>query len=320
MSHRVTLVPGDCPEVLEGVKQVIAAAGVDVQWTEPSNGDLVAATRDTRLALVGWRQGERAKGELPPAVQLRNALGVFAQLRPIQDLPGLGGRFQDVDLLVVRETTEDVYAHLEHESIPGVYESLKVTTRTACERIARYAFDLARKHRRNRVTIIHKANIMKLSDGMFLRTAQKVAEEYPDIKHEDIIVDALCMRVVLNPSQFDVLLCGNLFGDIISDMCAGLVGGASNAPSINVAQDGTVLFTAGQGDPPEVAGTGCANPLSLLLPALHMLRHLGEIEAAGRMRTQLALALTEGMKPIALGGEATWDVFCDDVARRLQRR
>lgn len=317
MSHRVTLVSGDCPEVLDGVKAVVAATGVDVAWEEPDLADLVTSARTHGTALVGWRRGRRDARELAPAVRLRKELGVFAQLRPISDLPGLGGRFSDVDMIVVRETTEDVYAHLEHESIPGVFESLKVTTRAACERIARYAFDLARKQGRRKVTIVHKANIMKLSDGMFLRTARQVAADYPDVEHEDVIVDALCMRIVLDPARFDVLVCGNLFGDIVSDMCAGLVGGSSNAPSINVAEDGTVVFTAGHGDPPDVCGTGRANPLNLLIPTIHMLRHLGEREAAQRLRTQLSATLTDGARPYALGGDTPWDRFCDSVASGL---
>jgi len=315
VAHRVTLVPGDVPEVLEGIKQVVAATGARIAWTEPSADEVVAAARDTGAALVGWQRG--GPDGLPPAVRLREQFGVFAQLRPIQDLPGLGGRFQDVDLLVVRETTEDVYAHLEHESIPGVFESLKVTTRAACERIARHAFELARAHGRRKVTIVHKANIMKLSDGMFLRTAQAVARDYPDIQHEDVIVDALCMRLVLDPSRFDVLLCGNLFGDIVADTCAGLVGGRSNAPSINVAIDGTRLFTAGHGDPPEIAGTGRANPLHLILPAIHLLRHLGEVDAAQRLRTALGRTLSDGVRPLALGGDATWERFCEALGQRL---
>lgn len=315
MAHRVTLVAGDVPEVLEGIEKVVAATGVQVDWVRPEVGELVASARETGTALIGWQRG--GPDGLPPAVQLRNDFGVFAQLRPIQDLPGLGGRFEDVDLLVVRETTEDVYAHLEHESIPGVFESLKVTTRAACERIARHAFQLARAQGRRKVTIVHKANIMKLSDGMFLRTAQAVAQDYPEIEHEDVIVDALCMRLVLDPTQFDVLLCGNLFGDIVADTCAGLVGGRSNAPSINVAVDGTTLFTAGHGDPPEVAGTGRANPLHLLLPTVHLLRHLGENEAADRLRAAVCRTLSEGERPVALGGEATWDRFCDAVGQRL---
>lgn len=315
MAHRVTLVPGDVPEVLEGIKAVVAATGAQVDWVEPAPADVVATARDTGVALLGWQRG--GPDDLPPAVRMREQFGVFAQLRPIRDLPGLGGRFEDVDLLVVRETTEDVYAHLEHESIPGVFESLKVTTRGACERIARHAFQLARSQGRRKVTIVHKANIMKLSDGMFLRTAQAVARDYPDIEHEDVIVDALCMRLVLDPSRFDVLLCGNLFGDIVADTCAGLVGGRSNAPAINVAIDGTTLFTAGHGDPPEVAGTGRANPLHLLLPAVHLLRHLGEVDASERLRTCIGQTLIEGVKPLALGGGATWDRFCAVLADRL---
>jgi isocitrate dehydrogenase (NAD+) len=217
---------------------------------------------------------------------LRRDLGLFAQLRPAKPVAGLPCRFQETDLLVVREITEDVYAHLEHESIPGVFESLKVTTRAACERIARYAFELARLQGRKRVTIVHKANIMKLSDGLFLRTAREVSENYPDIETNDVIVDALCMKVVLDPSKFDVLLCGNLFGDIVGDLVAGLVGGRSNTPAITIGADGTVMCTAGHG-----SRSGEADLLTVLLPALHLLRHLDEPAAADRLHTAIETAL-----------------------------
>ncbi len=319
MRHEVTAVPGDCPTTFHRVRQTVDAVGADIHWDLPETGathaDMLTSARRTGLALVGHSAPQG--GELPPAVVLRDQLGVFAQHRPIRPLPGLGARHEDADLLVVRETTEDVYAHLEHESIPGVFESLKVTTRGACERIARHAFEVARSTGRQRVTVVHKANIMKLSDGLFLSTAREVAKEFPDIEVDDCIVDALCMKVVIRPSQFDVLLCGNLFGDIVSDLAAGLVGGNSNSPSINFAEDGTILFTAGHGVATGDIGTERANPLPVLLPAIHLLRHLHQDGEADRLLNATAATLEHGVKPIATGGSATLDAFCAAVELRL---
>lgn len=315
----VTYVPGDVPELTEPVLETLAATGVALQWEHPDSEDLdavVQSLRRTGAGLLGWRAGARTERQVPPAVALRRAMGVHAQERPVRDVPGVPGRFSGVDLVVVRETTEDVYAMLEHETIPDVFESLKVTTQAACERIARHAFELAVRQDRKRVTIVHKANIMKLSDGMFLATARRVAEDYPEIACDDVIVDALCMKVVLDPTRFDVLVCGNLFGDIVSDVCAGLVGGPSNTPSVNRA-DGATLFTAGHGDPPDVAGTGRANPLPLLLPALHLLDHLGQADASTRLGAAISASLADGIRPVALGGEASAAVFCAAVRQRL---
>ena len=318
MRCEVTAVHGDCPDTFRRVQQLLAAAGAEIDWDEPSEGASLQAALGsamrTGLALVGHAQW--SGDGLAPAVQMRDDLGVFAQHRPIRPLPGIPSRHQDADLLVVRETTEDVYAHLEHESLPGVFESLKVTTRQACTRIARHAFEVARRTGRTRVTIVHKANIMKLSDGMFLRVAREVAEEFPDIECNDVIVDALCMKLVLDPSQFDVLACGNLFGDIVADLCAGLVGGPSNAPSINFA-DGVVLFTAGHGGNPEFNCTPDANPLPVLLPAIHLLRHVGHDGEAERLYEATAATLEAGIRPKELGGSADLASLCGAIEKRL---
>ena len=320
MSIEITAVPGDCPQTFRSVQQLLAAAGADFSWDEPSEGathlDMLRSAQRTKLALVGHARAKEAS-ELPPAVVLRDELNIFAQHRPIRPMPGLPSRHDDADLIVVRETTEDVYAHLEHESIPGVFESLKITTRAACERIARHAMDTARATGRTKVTIVHKANIMKLSDGMFLRVAREVAQDYPDLEVDDCIVDALCMKLVIWPSQFEVLLCGNLFGDIVGDLCAGLVGGRSNAPSVNFGTDGLALFTAGQGDHPDVCGTEQANPLPLLLPAIHLLRHTDQGNAADRLEEAIGATLEHGIRPFGLGGDASRSDFCDEVASRL---
>jgi len=277
MGRTITLVPGDKPELADNLKALVHTAGIDITWEEPG-GDLVTSIRRNGAALVGFQHGDRDRGQLPPAVTLRRDLAIYAQERPIRALTGVASRFTDVDILVIRETTEDVYTSLEHESIPGVFESLKVTTRAACERIARYAFEVARARGRKKVTIVHKSNIMKLSDGMFLRVGREVSRDYPDITCDEFIVDALCMRIVLDPTRFDVLLCGNLFGDIVSDMCAGLVGGAAMAPALNVG-DGVVVATAGQQS---------ATPLALAIPMLYLLRHLGDEEDVSRLWTTVS--------------------------------
>lgn len=318
MSHEVTAVYGDVPHTFARVQQLVKAAGAEITWDEPSasatHADMLRSAAHTKTALVGYQHANG--GGLPPAVVLRDELGVYAQHRPIRPLPGVPVRHHDVDLVVIRETTEDVYAHLEHESIQGVFESLKVTTEQACDRIARHAFEVARQTGRQKVTIVHKANIMKLSDGMFLRVAKQVASDFPDIECEDVIVDALCMKLVIDPSQFEVLVCGNLFGDIVADLCAGLVGGATNAPSINFGSAAT-LFTAGHGDTPEIDGTDQANPLPVLLPAVHLLRHLGLHSEAERLHDATAAALEAGPLPKALGGKVTFEQFCTAIEARL---
>ena len=321
MPHDVTLVPGDDAGVAAHVLSIVESLDVDIRWDKPSDSasyeSLVASVRHNGCALMGWQRGARDQGKLPPAVVLREELNLFAQLRPIQAFTGMPCRHPNVDVLLVREATEDVYAHLEHESIPGVFESLKVTTRAACARIARYAMELATLQGRKRVTIVHKANIMKLSDGMFLNTCLEVSREYPKLNVDDVIVDALCMKLVLNPSDFDVLLCGNLFGDIVGDLCSGLVGGPSNAPSINVGADGTVLITAGHGSPHNLSNSEQSNPLPLLIPTIHLLRHLGEQEAADRLRDGIERTLTHGILPIAEGGHANTQTFCEALTSQL---
>ncbi|HHH28164.1 MAG TPA: NAD-dependent isocitrate dehydrogenase, partial [Polyangiaceae bacterium] len=290
MAHPVTLIPGFTPDdtpLTRAVAEVVAATGTDIAWKrsglDGGVGDQVLADiKATGRALMPYVPVDRSRGAVPPIVELRRKLGVWGNLRPIETVPGLGGRHPDVDILIVRETTEDIYANLEHESIDGVYESFKVTTAKACERITRHAFELARRRGRKKVTIVHKANIMKKSDGLFLRTGQEVAEDFPDIEVEDVIVDALCMKLTLHPEWFDVVVCANLFGDIVADLCAGLVGGVPNCPSLNVA-DGANIYTVGHGDEPDVANTEKASPTSLFFSAVLMLRDLGENEAADKL-------------------------------------
>ena len=324
MPHPVTLIPGDStgPEICEVVQTVIAKLGVDIDWqTVPAvNGmvgaDLVESVRRTKTALKAYQHGRRDESIAPPVVQLRRELNAWANLRPVHHLPNITKRFDKLNLLVVRETSEDIYANMEHESIPGVFESVKVTTEVACERIARFAFEHARKVGRKKVTIVHKSNIMKKSDGMFLRVGQRVAADFPDIECNECIVDALCMKLIIDPTQFDVLLCGNLFGDIVADVVAGIGGGASNAPSISIADGGVRVFAASHGDPKSAVGTGNANPLTLLIPAVPMLRHLGETDAANRLMKAITSTLAEGNLPVSLGGEAN----CADIQAAIIAR
>lgn len=313
---RVTLIPSDenGAEIASATKRVLAAAGVPIAFEEVTLANAVAALRETKLGLLGFQHAPHRRHEAPPIVKLRDALGMYANVRPIKTLAGLPTRHTGIDLVLVREVTEDVYRHLEHESIPGVYESLKVTTHAACERIAKHAFDFARGVGRKKVTIVHKANIMKRSDGMFLATARKVAEGYPDIAVEDVIVDALCMKLVLTPERFDVLVAGNLYGDIVADLCAGLVGGAANCPSINIGPDVRVF-----GAPHGVAGPADAgNPLELLMPAIELARHLGHVAEAERLRSAVEGALTAGICPVALGGDAGCERFANALIERLR--
>jgi isocitrate dehydrogenase (NAD+) len=322
----VTLVPGDYTgaENCAAVREVLAASGADIAWEEhPAitghiTPEFLESALRTKTVLMGHHYGERVPGLPAPIVTLRRELGVFATLRPAKSIPALNPRHTGVDLVVIREATEDVYAGLEHETIPGVFESLKVTTHTACERISRFAFDWARRTGRNKVTIVHKANILKKSDGLFLRTALEVAEAYPDIAHEDVIVDALCMKLTMDPARFQTLLCGNLFGDIVSDLASGLVGGKWNSPSANVGPDGLTVFTTGHADPPANAGTGRNTPLGLLFASLLMLRDLGEAATADRIRDAIHDALGEGVLPYGVGGTATSAELTTAVIRRLE--
>ncbi|MEM1034530.1 MAG: isocitrate/isopropylmalate family dehydrogenase [Myxococcota bacterium] len=325
MAHSATLIPGyesqDDTPLTTAVVRLLAATGVDIAWERvcldaSTCGDVVSSVKRHGRALMPYIPIDRARGDVPPIVELRRQLGVYANLRPVQSVAGLSPRHPDVDVMVVRETTEDIYANLEHASIEGVYESFKVTTEAACDRIARHAFELARAQGRKKVTIVHKANIMKKSDGLFLRVGQRVAQDFPDIAVEDVIVDALCMKLVLRPSEFDVLVCANLFGDIVADLCAGLVGGSDNCPSVNIA-DGVKVFTTGHGPSKALARGPEASVTSLLFAAVLLLRDLGESDAATRLMGATSDALAAGVRPPSAGGEAGAQAFADAVASRL---
>lgn len=308
MTHHVSLLPGDGigPEVTQAAREVVEATGVAVQWHVcEAGGDAIPhrgtplpeetldSIRQTRCALKGPIATPIGVGFRSVNVRLRQELDLFANFRPARTLPGVPSRYQNVDLIVVRENTEGLYCGLEHQVAPGVVESLRVITEEASERIVRFAFDTARQYGRRKVTIVHKANILKLGDGLFLRTARRVADDYPDIACDDCIVDAAAMKLVLDPTKFDVLVMENLFGDIISDLASGLVGGLGVAPSANVGREAAV-FEAVHGTAPDLAGRGLANPTALVLSAALMLRHLGEAPAAQAIELAVRRVLTEG--------------------------
>ncbi|HLG57984.1 MAG TPA: isocitrate/isopropylmalate dehydrogenase family protein [Vicinamibacterales bacterium] len=331
MTHAITLIPGDGigPEVTNAVVRILGTAGLRAEWEthlagvlaiEPHGSPLPVELLDsierTKVALKGPVTTPVGGGFTSVNVGLRKALGLFANLRPVWNIPSVPSRYQGVDLVIVRENTEDLYAGLEHEVVPGVVESLKIITEEASTRIAVFAFEYARKHGRRRVTAVHKANIMKMSDGLFLRSVRKVGERYPDILCDDRIVDAACMHLVMNPTQFDVLLMPNLYGDIVSDLCAGLVGGLGVVPAANLGRE-IGVFEAVHGSAPDIAGRGIANPTALLLSALLMLRHIDEGAIADRIMKALGDTLADGVKTKDLGGAATTAEFTEAICTRL---
>jgi isocitrate dehydrogenase (NAD+) len=332
MTHRVTLIPGDGigPEVSAAVLRILAAAGVEIEWERFDVGNraqelsgsslpegVIESIRQNGVALKGPVATEIGTGFTSVNVRLRKALDLYANLRPVRNLPGVESRFSDVDLIVVRENTEDLYAGIEHEVVPGVIESLKIITEKASTRIAVFAFEYARTFGRKKVTAIHKANIMKMSDGLFLECFRRVAADYPAIEHDEVIVDTACMRLVMDPRQFDVLVMENLYGDIISDLAAGLVGGLGVVPGANLG-DKAALFEAVHGTAPDIAGKNLANPAALLMSAVMMLRHLGEGPAASRVEAALNKVLAGREKTTRdLGGKATTTEFTDAIIAKL---
>jgi isocitrate dehydrogenase (NAD+) len=331
VTRAVTLIRGDGigPEVADAVVEILAAAAVPIAWEEavvgqaaeqregdPLPASALDAIRRTRVALKGPVGTPIGKGFQSVNVRLRQAFMLYANLRPVRNLEGVASRFQGVDLVIVRENTESLYSGLEHIVVPGVVESLKIITEVASTRIARYAFEYARANGRRRVTAIHKANIMKLSDGLFLSCFRRVAEDYPDIAADDRIVDAACMRLVMTPESFDVLLLENLYGDIVSDLAAGLVGGLGLVPGANLGND-AAIFEAVHGTAPDIAGQDKANPTALLMSAILMLRHLELPAHADRVEQALFRTLREGVKTPDLGGTTGTRAFAKAVAARL---
>jgi isocitrate dehydrogenase (NAD+) len=326
------LIPGDGigPEVTEAVVRILKASGAAIDWDTQLAGvvafertghalppELLESITRNKVALKGPVATPIAEGFTSVNVGLRKALDMYANLRPVWKLPGTSSRFEDVDLVIVRENTEDLYAGLEHEVVPGVVESLKIITERASTRISRFAFDHARRNGRKKVTAIHKANIMKLGDGLFLQSVRAVAREFQDIAYEEKIVDAACMHLVMTPSQFDVLVMPNLYGDIVSDLCAGLVGGLGVVGAANLG-DHVGVFEAVHGSAPDIAGSNVANPTALLLSAVLMLRHIGEEAAALQIMGALERVLVAGnTRTRDLGGTASTFEFADAVSRAL---
>ncbi len=328
MERTVTLIPGEGigPEVARATRRVIDASGAKIRWEEVSaraemerrGGGYLAAEAITAME----RNGCGLKGPMttpvasgPPSINvgLRKALDLYANLRPVKNLPGVKSRFEGVDLVIVRENTEDLYSGIEHEVVPGVVESIKIITEKASTRIARFAFEYARREGRKRVAAVHKANIMKQSDGLFLGCTRTVASEYRDIEYREVIVDNACMQLVLNPGQFDVLVMPNLYGDVVSDLCAGLVGGLGLVPSGNIGEK-AALFEAVHGTAPDIAGRGIANPTALVLSGVMMLRHMGETAAADRVQSAVEGVYREGRWVTReLGGKATTEEFTQAV-------
>jgi isocitrate dehydrogenase (NAD+) len=324
MAHRVVLIPGDGigPEVTAAARQVVDATGVQIAWEAHLAGqaalDMVGtplppatleAVRSGKATLKGPTATPSGSGFRSVNVELRQKLQLYANYRPAKSMPGVPTRYENVDLIVVRENTEGLYSGIEHEVVPGVVESLRVITDKASERIARFAFETAKRQGRRRVTCVHKANILKMSDGLFLRSCRKVAEAYPDVAFDDSIIDAAAMKLVVNPNTFDVMVMENLFGDIVSDLAAGLVGGLGLTPSANVGE-GVAVFEAVHGSAPDIAGKGVANPTAVILSAALMLRYLGEQPAADRIENAVRSVFAAGeVRTGDLGGKANTEQF-----------
>jgi isocitrate dehydrogenase (NAD+) len=335
------LIPGDGigPEVTDAVVRILDAAGAGIDWIERKAGldalsegmdvlppETLDAIRFHKVALKGPCTTPVGKGFRSVNVQLRKELDLYAAVRPVRSLPGVETLYSDVDMVIIRENTEGLYSGVENEVTPGVVMSMKVATERACTRISRWAFRYATKRRRKKITVFHKANIMKLTDGLLLRCAEMIHDqEYPNIVYEDAIIDAGCMRIVQNPNQFDVLLLENLYGDVVSDLCAGLVGGLGVVPGANIGDDSAV-FEAVHGSAPDIAGKDLANPLALLMSAVMMLNHLTDTgegaayrDIANRIKSAYNQVLSDGKKTRDLGGELGTSAFADEVIEQLVR-
>jgi isocitrate dehydrogenase (NAD+) len=333
MAHKVTLIPGDGigSEITGAVVRIIEASGVAIEWDsfiagaealsrfgDPLPEPVLDSIRQNKVALKGPLTTPVGTGFASVNVRLRKTLDLYANLRPVRNLPGLETPFGDLDLVVVRENTEDLYSGLEHMVVPGVAQSLKIITEKASTRIARFAFDYARREGRKLVTAIHKANIMKVSDGLFLDCFRKVAADYPDIKAEDKIIDNACMQLVMRPQQFDVLLLENLYGDIVSDLAAGLVGGLGIVPGANIGELGAV-FEAVHGSAPDIAGKNLANPTAMLQTSVMMLRHLGERAAADLIERAIIHTLADKkVRTRDLGGTASTTEYTEAVVASMK--
>ena len=334
MKHIITLIPGDGigPEIVAATVRIIEASGVDIEWETQIIGAYalekfgttipeatIESIKKNRVALKGPLTTPVGKGFTSVNVGLRKALDLYANVRPIKALPNVPCRYPELDLVIVRENTESLYAGVEHVVVPGVVESIKIITEKASTRIAKYAFEFAKSHSRKKVTAMHKANIMKLSDGLFLECFYNVAKNFSEIPADDKIIDNACMQLVMRPEQFDVMVLENLYGDIVSDLCAGLIGGLGLAPGANIGEQGAV-FEAVHGSAPDIAGQGVANPTAILMSGILMLRHLGEMEAASRVENAMMEVYAEGsVRTRDLGGTAKTDEFASAIIAKLRQ-
>lgn len=332
--QKITLIPGDGigPEVAGATVRVVEAAAGQFEWESfvvgaeamEKSGDplpdvVLESIQRNKVCLKGPVTTQVGKGFRSINVQLRQELELFANVRPAKTIPGLEGRFSDVDLVVIRENTEGLYSGLEHQVVPGVVESLKIITEKASMRVSRFAFEYARAHGRKRVTAVHKANIMKLTDGLFLDCFRRMSENYPDIEADDRIIDNMCMQLVMRPETYDMLLMENLYGDIVSDLCSGLVGGLGVAPSANLGAE-VAVFEAVHGSAPDIAGQGVANPLALMRSSVLMLRHMGLSDGAERLAAALRQVVVEDrILTRDLGGEANTHQFTEAVVKVIEQ-
>jgi isocitrate dehydrogenase (NAD+) len=332
--HKITLIPGDGigPEVTSAVVRILEATGTKFEWESYAAGadayekykeylpqELLSSIERNRVALKGPITTPVGGGFASANVALRKKFELFANFRPIRNLPGVPTRYPGVDLIIVRENTEGLYSGIEHEVVPGVVESLKIITEKASTRIARFAFEYARREKRKKIFAIHKANIMKMSDGLFIRCSRNVSKEYPEITYGEHIVDNTCMQLVMNPYQYDVLLLENLYGDIISDLCAAFVGGLGLVPGANLGSE-CAIFEAVHGSAPDIAGKNIANPTALLQSAILMLRHINETNAADRIQAALEHVYQSKEKLTRdMGGTASTSEFADAVIAAMAK-
>ncbi|ADL52182.1 isocitrate/isopropylmalate dehydrogenase family protein [Clostridium cellulovorans] len=330
--HNITLIPGDGigPEVAAAMKRVVDSTGVQIQWEVVEAGEaliekygtplpeyVLDSIKKNKIAIKGPITTPVGKGFKSVNVTLRQTLDLYVNLRPVKSFKGIPSRYENIDLVIVRENTEDLYAGIEHKIGDYGAESIKLITRPACERIVDFAFDYSVKNDRKLVTTVHKANIMKLTDGLFLQVSKEIAEKYSSIDFSDLIVDACCMNLVMTPEKYDVMVMPNLYGDIVSDLCSGFVGGLGMIPGANIGKEYAV-FEAVHGSAPQIAGKNIANPTAIIQSAVMMLRHIGEYECAEKIEKSLAKVFEEGkVLTVDLGGTATTEEFADEIIKNL---
>lgn len=333
--RKIAVIPGDGigPEIMKAALQVLETAGFKAEWIEVEAGlssvekgfmavplDTIETIKKCGLVFKGPTTTPLGKGHTSANVTLRRSLDLFANVRPVHSLPGIKGHFSEskIDIIIVRENTEDLYTGIECQPHPDVAQALKIITRPGCQRLFKYTFEMAKKQSRSKVTVVHKANIMKLTDGMFLDEFYTMAKEYPSIESNDMIVDNCCMQLVTNPEQFDIIVTENLYGDIVSDLCAGLVGGLGLVPSANIGID-CALFEAVHGSAPDIAGKGVANPTALLMSSILMLEHLGELTIAHKIKNAIEIACRDQVCLTAdLGGKATTQEYCSYLCDNMK--